>query len=403
MDDIIENAPCGFMTLSANGKILTINQTLVNLLQYPSSEPLIGKHFNVALSNASRVFIQLYFFPIITLERYVEEMYVSLVAHDGEEIPVLLNASFHDNEIICAIVPMHKRNALENELIKAKKMFENAYSEKEKALSELEAALLTLKQNQLELLKANQENAKFKLDTERDLQLAKTIQETSLTKDIVNDKIKILSYYHASKALSGDIYGFYEITPQKYGIILLDVMGHGISSSLITMSLQSLFHKLISQGVEAAVVMQELDQYLHELFQDNQEAWHYCTAIYLNIDTKTQTIEYLNAGHPPAILQDQNGLQEELFATSPPLGMFKSISFTSKSLEYTEGTRILLYTDGVSEALEINALNSILKNSFFQPLSETKALILKELENSENKFDKYDNDDQCFILVELSS
>ncbi|WP_053367894.1 SpoIIE family protein phosphatase [Bacillus sp. FJAT-27245] len=403
MDELIDNAPCGFMTLTKEGKILSINKTLLNLLQYPSSELLIGKHFNVALSTSAQIFIQLYLFPLIKAKHYVEEIYLSLLTENGEEIPILLNASLQkNNEVICVIVPMRNRNALEDELINARKTAEAAYHEKEKALLELEVVLKSLEGKQQELLEANQINAKFKLDTERELQLAKTIQETALTKNIVNDNIKILAYYHASKSLSGDIYGFYQIASQKYGIILLDVMGHGISSALITMSLQSLFQKLISQGVAPEMVMGELDQYLHELFKDNQNAWHYCTAIYLTIDTRTKTVEYINAGHPPAILQEENGTQREFLATSPPLGTFENISFTSRTLHYTRGTRILLYTDGVSEAFELNSLSSLLQESLCSPLAKTKDYIQKALENKESNYIKYNNDDQCFILIEMN-
>lgn len=402
MDELIDTAPCGFMTLTKEGKIKSINATLLKLLQYPSSDLLIGKHLSVTLSTSAQIFIQLYFFPLIKAKHYVEELYLSLITVDGEEIPILLNASLQkDNEIICVIVPMRNRNALEDELINARKTAEAAYREKEKALFELEGVLKSLEGKQQELLEANQKNAKFKLDTERELQLAKIIQETALTKNIVNDNIQILAYYHASKALSGDIYGFYQITPQKYGIILLDVMGHGISSALITMSLQSLFQKLISQGVAPEIVMQELDQYLHELFENNQDAWHYCTAIYLSIDTSTKTVEYINAGHPPAILQGQNGTQQELPATSPPLGTFENICFKSKTLNYEHNTRILLYTDGVSEAFELDTLNYLLYDSQSIPLAKTKDIIQNALENTENKYNKYNSDDQCFILVEL--
>ncbi|MFC7687352.1 SpoIIE family protein phosphatase [Ureibacillus sp. GCM10028918] len=402
MDELIENAPCGFLTLSRDGIIQSINGTLLKILQCPSPELLIGKHFNVTLANSAQIFIQLYFFPLIKAKHYVEEMYVSLITENGEEIPVLLNASLQENnEIVCVILPMHNRNAFEDEIIHAKKMAEDAYREKEKALIELECALKSLEGKQQELIEANKQNAKYKLDTERELQLAKKIQETTLTKDIINENIQILSYYHASKALSGDIYGFYQITPEKYGIILLDVMGHGISSALITMSLQSLFQKLISQGVAAENIMQELDQYLHELFRNKQDAWHYCTAIYINIDTSIQTIEYINAGHPPAILQDQKGNQQEIFATNPPLGTFENISYKSKKINYTSGTRILLYTDGVSEAFELNTLNYLLHDSLSNAVAETRGIIQNALENRENKFEKYNNDDQCFILIEL--
>ncbi|MCM3722902.1 SpoIIE family protein phosphatase [Solibacillus isronensis] len=396
MDELIENAPCGLLTLSAQGEILTINKTMLNLLHYPSSEHLIGKHFNVLLSPSSQIFCQLYLVPMMKVKQAVEEMFLTLLSVMKEEIPILLNASVHDNHpFTCVIFPIRNRSALEDALINARKMTEDAYLEKEQALLELE-------RKQQDLLQANQINTKIMRETERDLQIAKKVQETALTNDITNDNIEILSYYHASKSLSGDIFGFYQVTPQKYAIILLDVMGHGVSSALITMSLQSMFQKLISREAAPEKVLQELDQYLHDLFQNNQDAWHYCTAIYLNIDIRTQTIEYINAGHPPAILQvDNNGVQQELGATNPPLGTFENILFKSRTLHYERGTKILLYTDGVSEAFECNTLNDLLNESISCPLAQTKETIQSALENKETIYSKYNNDDQCFILVGL--
>ncbi|PNB52642.1 phosphoserine phosphatase, partial [Pseudomonas sp. GW456-E7] len=96
-------------------------------------------------------------------------------------------------------------------------------------------------------------------------------------------------------------------------------------------------------------VMKELDRHLHSLFQNDEEARHYCTAIYLEIDTVRQKIEYVNAGHPPALWQGAGGTQNPLHATAPPIGMFEDTVFQSSSLSYIDGGRLLLYTDGVMD------------------------------------------------------
>lgn len=402
MDEQLNNAPCGFLTLTKEGTIKSINKTLLKILLYSNEHELKGKHVNTILSKSARIFFQLYFIPLITTQKFVEEMYLSLSTAQGEDIPILINASFQTQEsIFCVIVPMKKRNEFEEQLLIAKKTAEKAYHEKNEAHLKLQLALKELEEKQHELITLNQQNTNFKVETERDLQLAKNIQETALTQDITNDHIQMLSHYQASKDLSGDIYGFYQISEHQYGIILLDVMGHGIAAALITMSLRSLFHRLISKGVPAEIVMQELDNNLHSLFQNNKDAWHYCTAIYLNINTSNQTVEYINAGHPPVIFQDPAGHQQELFATSPPLGTFEGISYKSNTLQYLRGSRLLLYTDGISEPLDFNELNSILYDSLSEPLSTIKKRIIGALKEEQTEFQKYHNDDQCFILVEL--
>ncbi|SDK34607.1 PP2C family protein-serine/threonine phosphatase [Sediminibacillus albus] len=388
MDEQLNQAPCGFLTLSTEGAIVSMNEMLLRLLGYRRDE-LVGQHINVILSNSARVFFQLYFIPMVTQKGFVEEMYLSLATnHQSEEIPILLNASMNESSrhklIDCAFLPMQRRNDYEDQLLLANKVAKDALNKKQIALEELEA-----KQDQL--IKINKQN-------QNELQLAKKIQETSLTDAFTNDRMQVESYYKASKELSGDIYGFYQINNHQYGVILLDVMGHGISSALVTMSLQSLYQKVIPKGMKPASVMKELDSHLHYLFHNDEEAWHYCTAIYLFIDTEKHTIEYINSGHPPAIYHDKNGRQEELCATNPPLGTFEGIKYNSKTIRYAEGSRLLLYTDGVSELIGYNYLQDLLMKSR-NAVSQMKEEILLELNQKENSY--YQKDDQCFILIDL--
>lgn len=403
MDDQLNSAPCGFLTLSQDGIILSINETLLKLLE-KTLDQLIKKHVNSILTVPSQLFYQLYFVPIIMRERKIEEMYLSIQSSNGEEVPVILNASIQNKNgvliIDCVLFPIRKRNDYENELIIAKKEAEAALLAKHEANNELQIALKTLQSKQEELLKLNEMNQKYKLDTKKELELARKIQVRSLTEPIDNKNIQIESFYKASSELSGDIYGFYKIDSHRYGIIILDVMGHGISSALITMSLHSLFQRLISFGVNTETVMKELDHHLHSLFQNNEESRHYCTAIYLLVNTDNQTIEYINAGHPSALLQDTEGNQlYELKSTTVPIGMFEGIAYTTNTFSYTKGDRLLLYTDGITDSLESNHLHSLLKENYCLPISKLKEKLIQTLNNSENFYQK--SDDQCFILIDL--
>lgn len=402
MDEQLNEAPCGFLTLSEEGIILSINQTLLKALEYESGK-LNGQHIHSILTVPARLFYQLYLVPLIKLENQLEEIYISLRSFHGEEIPVLVNAVKRSREgktvIECILIPMRRRSEYENELLIAKKEAESALVAKNKAHADLEAALKTLKTQKDQLIEMNEKNEKYKADTERELKLARKIQETSLTGPIVNEYIEIQSYYKASRELSGDIYGFYQIDRHRYGIILLDVMGHGISSALITMSLHSLFQRLISKGAAADTVMTELDHHLHTLFHNNSEAWHYCTAIYLLIDTRKQEINYINAGHPPAFLLDLDGQQYQLRSTTPPIGAFEGTLFKTNTITYRRGSRLLLYTDGVEEPLGSDHLCSLLQAYSSAPLSTLKGEITQALMNKEDTYRQ--KDDHCLILVDL--
>ena len=401
MDEQLDHAPCGFLTLSEDGIILSINHTLLKILDY-TQIPLKGQHVNSILTVPARLFFQFYFFPLIKLEQQVEEMYISLMSSNGEEIPVLINAlqkRWKETTVLeCILIPMRKRNEYENELLLAKKETEAALKAMDQANAKLEAILKKQEMQKEELLELNKQNQNYKIETKKELELAKIIQETSLTKPINNEKVEMEVFYNASSELSGDIYGIYQIDQHHYGIILLDVMGHGISSALITMTLHSLFQRLISAGVAVDIVMKELDHHLHTLFQNNEEARHYSTAILLSIDTDRQIIEYINAGHPPALWQDTDGKQSELSSTAPPLGMFEGIEFKTNTFTFRKGGRLLLYTDGV-DPLASNHLAPLLKETISLPLLELKDKVLQSLNHEKNVYQK--SDDESFILIDL--
>ncbi|OLQ56065.1 phosphoserine phosphatase [Bacillus licheniformis] len=402
MDKQLNDAPCGFLTLSEEGLIIAVNRTLLKILN-EEPEQVIGQHINTILTVPAQLFYQLYFVPLLKLEHHIEEMYISLKTRDREEIPVLVNAVVKADRgatvTECVLIPMRKRNEYENELLKARNAAQEALLAKQKANAELEIALGTLKAKQEELLEINKQNQQFKLNTKRELELARKIQENSLTEPIVNDQIQIDAYYKASSELSGDLYGFYQIDKHRYGIIILDVMGHGISSALITMSLHPLFQRQITQGLSPVKVMKVLDRHLHSLFQNDEEARHYCTAVYLEIDTATKKMDYVNAGHPPALWQGADGTQHPLHATAPPIGMFEDTEFQSRSLPYTEGGRLLLYTDGVMDPTASCYLFDILKDDSDLPIAGLKEKILTSLHHRKEIHHK--SDDECFILVDL--
>lgn len=403
MDEQLNHAPAGFLSLTEEGIISSVNQTLLNVTGY-NYEQVIGQHINTILSVPARMFYQLYFIPMIRADKKVEEMYISLSSNNGKEVPVLFNAlsqTRNENLVIdCILIPIEKRNEYENELLIARKNAESALAARDKANLELENTLQKLKEEQAKQLKLNEQNKAYKTETEKELQLARKIQETLLPEPVQEENIQIEVYYKASRELSGDIYGIYQISPHQYGIILLDVMGHGISSALVTMSLHSLFQRVILTEGNPEAVMEELDNHLHRLFQNHDKAWHYCTAIYLVIDTDTQRIDYINAGHPSAVWLEPDGELHQLSSVIPPLGIFEGMSFHSRSFKYKKGGRILLFTDGVSDSLEIKELHSLLKDNMTASLSSIKNKIGFALKN-EKKSDATE-DDQCFILVDLT-
>jgi PAS domain S-box-containing protein len=129
IEELLNKAPCGFLSFTDDGLIVLANFTLLLLLGY-ESDSLVGKRLEIILPIASRIFYQTHFFPLLKLYGKVEEIYFSLRAKDGNDIPMLINASRRsqgeDFVNDCIFIPIRQRIQYEDEILKAKKAAEAA-------------------------------------------------------------------------------------------------------------------------------------------------------------------------------------------------------------------------------------------------------------------------------------
>lgn len=158
MDERLNYAPCGYLSVADDGTILTINETLLQLLGCDFSD-VQGNHINSILTVPSQLFYQLYFSPMISLHNKVDEMYIAIKSKSAQEIPVLINGLRKErsgmpvNDII--IMQMHQRYEYEQQLINAKKVSEEAKRKKGEIIAELNQLQGDLKCKQKELQELN--------------------------------------------------------------------------------------------------------------------------------------------------------------------------------------------------------------------------------------------------------
>lgn len=164
MDEKLDFAPCGYLSLDDHGTILEINGTLLDLLDYHRQE-IQGQHINLILTLASQSFYQLYFFPMIRIQGKVEAMYISLETKAGQEIPILLNASRNERDGVvfndCICFPMKERYEYEQVLLAAKKETDDRNRMKKKQIAELDMLRQELESKQKELLDLNEKLQKL--------------------------------------------------------------------------------------------------------------------------------------------------------------------------------------------------------------------------------------------------
>ncbi|MFM9280373.1 PP2C family protein-serine/threonine phosphatase [Paenibacillus jiagnxiensis] len=185
-----------------------------------------------------------------------------------------------------------------------------------------------------------------------ELKLAAMVQQAVLSPAIEDPLLHIHALYQPSFELAGDLYSWYPLGDGRYAVILLDMMGHGISSSLFCMFIASVLKDTVTTYVDPEKVIQELNRRFNQLDLGKQLVQYYFTAIYMVIDTRMKRIDYVNAGHPPGLMIGKDGHVATLDSVCHPVGLFDKIEVQAKTIHYEGSERIALYTDGLLEAVE---------------------------------------------------
>ena len=125
LEDLYENAPCGYLSLQPDGRIAKVNKTLSTWIGIPA-EQLLGKRLHDLLNTSGRIFYETHFAPLLRMQGFFNEVALDLVAADGRKLPVLANAMerrAEDGALLFTRVTMFQaaeRRRYERELLEAR-------------------------------------------------------------------------------------------------------------------------------------------------------------------------------------------------------------------------------------------------------------------------------------------
>jgi sigma-B regulation protein RsbU (phosphoserine phosphatase) len=132
MNGYLNNAPCGYFSFSDEGRLQEVNDTLCLLLK-TSREELLGQKIENILTLPGRIFYQTHLFPLLKLQGHAEEIFITLLAKDKTQLPVLLNAQKKDEgpaiHYACVAITVHNRKKFEDELVDARNKAQQALQE----------------------------------------------------------------------------------------------------------------------------------------------------------------------------------------------------------------------------------------------------------------------------------
>ena len=233
------------------------------------------------------------------------------------------------------------------------------------------------------------EKQKWRNRITNEVKLAVKVQENFLPKrNLENYPVHGINI--AAREVSGDFFSFYPHNESVY-FIIADVAGKGIHAGMVMAKASTLFEIMSRDKVDVDEMTFHMNNDLHI----TKTAGMFVTSIIGNYNVKSGELNWVNAGHQPALLRDEKGNFEEFASKSPPLGVVKQNSkndyFINKS--NLNGNRFYAFTDGLSESLDknnkeigIEGSKEVINKNFNKDLQDELNDIAKEIKsNAKNR------------------
>ena len=235
-----------------------------------------------------------------------------------------------------------------------------------------------------------------------DLERARAIQQLALQHDLPADgRIRFTTHYVPQAIVGGDYYAIEKLDEDRYGLMLADVMGHGVAAALYTMHLSSLwdrYRSLLTSPVDFAAKVN------NELAKVVKTDDSFATALCGLVDLKNRVFRFTGAGGPQVLLMHADGTHERLESAGLPLAMMEDADYEEVGNEIQAGDRLLFFSDGAveihnaaGEMLDLDGLIGILNKQGY-PTADLQMDALEE------ELLKYSNgirleDDLTFIEI----
>jgi sigma-B regulation protein RsbU (phosphoserine phosphatase) len=158
--------------------------------------------------------------------------------------------------------------------------------------------------------------------------------------------------YIPISGLAGDFFEVMKVSEDCYGMLICDVMGHGVRSALIVAMLRGLLEKQRAQTTEPGVFLQGLNDGLAAILE-RAGTTMFATAFFGVVDLAGGTFRYACAGHPGPIIAGRNGVRQIATGRAekgPGLGLIKGASYPTGEIALVDIDRMVLFTDGILEA-----------------------------------------------------
>jgi sigma-B regulation protein RsbU (phosphoserine phosphatase) len=253
-------------------------------------------------------------------------------------------------------------------------------------------------------------------EMEADVQMARQIQESFLPRTypvfprsvpLEASALRFAHRYIPASTLGGDFFHITQLSDAKCGVLVCDVMGHGVRAGLITALIRGVIEELAERAKDPAKVLAEINHSLTPILEKTGQPI-FATAFFGVIDIVSQTLTYANAGHPPPFVlrRDEREVSRLVAADpEPATGLVENFVYTKYTTPFRTGDGLLGFTDGLFEAADSSDQmfgEDRLRELVTQQLALTGPALLDRIVGDIQAFTGHTSfeDDLCVVAVE---
>ena len=183
---------------------------------------------------------------------------------------------------------------------------------------------------------------------QQDLDAARQIQRSLLPQRMPSvEGYSIAVRSQTCYEVGGDYVDIISLPDGGILMAVADVAGKGLASAIMATSFRAAFRAMAVTGITLDLLATRMNQ--HHWLEGEEARRRYVTAIFLRLDPEAGEVEIVNAGHNPGFVIAPDGTEHQIDAAGTPLGLLPGMTYTSERLPLGKGSRLLFYTDGLTE------------------------------------------------------
>jgi serine phosphatase RsbU (regulator of sigma subunit)/anti-sigma regulatory factor (Ser/Thr protein kinase) len=235
----------------------------------------------------------------------------------------------------------------------------------------------------------------------RELEIAGSIQRSLLLKELPElPGVELAAVCRSALQVGGDFYDVLKLNDEAALLVIADVMGKGVLAAMFAAILRAVLRATPELNRQPAALLSRVNQLM---FDELSGVDMFITAQLAYVDVKARKLIVGSAGHCPLLIADVSGVKS-LSPEGIPLGILADTVFASEAIDLPEKCRVLLYTDGLTEAMNAGG-ERFGQERLAEWLAHAPGRTANELQDDlVNKLNQFQtktglNDDQTFLMM----